>query len=222
MRQGPFLAWPGWRQLRFAWVLSLAGVLWFAWVYAGADALTAHRATRVRVHLDAEFGIPFIPEAVVIYMSIYPLFLAAPFIIRERNDFFALSMTMNLVVLVGGICFLALPAQLAFAPPKDLGAFPGLFRFADRLNLTYNLVPSLHVALSTLCIAAFAPRANRTGRVLLWLWAIAVALSTLLTHQHHVLDVVAGFALALAGYRFIYLRRFGRGNQPQMNTDRHG
>jgi len=210
MRQEPFLAWPGWRHLRFAWVLSLAGAAWFVWVYAGANALTAHRAARVRVHFDAELGFPFVPEAVVIYMSIYLLFLAAPFIIRQRNDFFALSMTLNLVVLLSGLCFLAVPAQLAFAPPQDLGAFPELFRFADRLNLTYNLVPSLHVALSVLCIAAFSGRANPAGKVLFWIWAVAIALSTLLTHQHHVIDVVAGFALALIGYRFVYLKRFNR------------
>jgi membrane-associated phospholipid phosphatase len=213
MSREPFLAWPGWRHLRFAWVLSLAGAAWFLWVYAGADALTAHRAARVRIHFEAELGFPFVPEAVLIYMSIYALFLAAPFAIRQRNDFFALSMTLNLVVLVGGFCFLALPAQLAFAPPKDLGAFPGLFRFADRLNLTYNLVPSLHVALSMLCIAAFSAKTGNLGKVLLWLWAVAIALSTLLTHQHHVVDVVAGAALALLAYRFVYLKRFNRGTQ---------
>src|SRR5262249_55445487 len=118
MSQEPFLAWPGWRHLRFAWVLSLAGAAWFAWIYAGADALTAHRAARVRVHFDAELGIPFIPETIVVYMSIYLLFLAAPFIIRERSDFFALCMTLNLVVLVSGFCFLLVPAQLAFPSPK--------------------------------------------------------------------------------------------------------
>jgi len=101
-------------------------------------------------------------------------------------------------------------AELAFAPPQDLGAFPELFRFADRLNLTYNLVPSLHVALSVLCIAAFSARANPAGKVLFWIWAVAIALSTLLTHQHHVIDVVAGFALALIAYRFVYLKRFNR------------
>jgi membrane-associated phospholipid phosphatase len=152
-------------------------------------------------------------------MSIYALFLAAPFVIRQRNDFFALSMTLNLMVLVSGFCFLAIPAQLAFAPPKDLGAFPGLFRFADRLNLTYNLVPSLHVALGVLCIAAFSAKAGNLGKVLLWLWAVAIALSTLLTHQHHVVDVVAGAALALLAYRFVYLKRFNRGNRgPQSQS----
>jgi len=210
MRQAPFLAWPGWRHLRFASVLSLAVIAWVAWVCFGADALTTHRATRVRVHFNAELGIPFVPEAVVIYISIYLLFVAAPFIIRERNDFFALFMTLNLVVLASGFGFLALPAQLAYASPKDLGAFPGLFRLVDRLNLSYNLVPSLQVAMSVLYVAVFSGRAGSRGKLLLWLWAGASAASSVLTHQEHVIGVVTGVGLALAAYQFVFLKRFNR------------
>jgi membrane-associated phospholipid phosphatase len=199
-----FWGWPGWKHLRYAALLSLAGSLWFVMVYGGADALTAHRTFRVRVHFNAELGIPFIPEAVVVYMSIYLLFLAAPFILRQRHEFFALAMTLNLVILAAGICFLLFPAQLAFPPPKNFGAFPNLYHFAAQLGLTYNLMPSLHVALSAVCIAVFAARSGKIGKACLWTWAIAIAASTLLIHRHHVLDVITGFALALAAYKFIY------------------
>jgi len=202
----PFWGWPGWKHLRFAWLLSLAGLLWFVLIYGGADAITAHRNFRVRVYLDAELKIPFVPEAVIIYMSIYPLFLAAPFILRKRREFLALALTLNLVILAGGICFLLFPAQVAYPPPTDLGAFPDLYRFADRLSLTYNLVPSLHVALTAVCIAVVAGRSSAIGKTLFWVWAVAVAASTLLIHKHHVLDAVTGFILAWAAYKFIYLR----------------
>jgi membrane-associated phospholipid phosphatase len=203
----PFWGWPSWKHLRFAWLLSLAGLLWFVLVYDGADVLTAHRSFRVRVYFDAELGIPFVPEAVIVYMSIYPLFLAAPFVLRKRQEFLALAMTLNIAILVAGICFLLFPAQVAFPPPKDLGAFPNLYRFADRLSLTYNLLPSLHVALSAICIAVFAERSGTIWKVLFWIWAAAIAISTLLIHKHHVLDVVTGFMLAMAAYKFIYLSK---------------
>jgi membrane-associated phospholipid phosphatase len=201
-----FFGWPGWKHLRYALLLSLAGSLWFALVYGGADAFTAHRTFRVRVYFDAELGIPFIPEMALIYMSIYLLFLAAPFILRQRHEFLALAMTLNLVILVSGICFLLFPAQVAFPPPKTFGAFPNLYHFADRLSLNYNLMPSLHVALSVICIAVFAARIGKIGKVCLWTWAVAISASTLFIHKHHVLDVIAGFALALAVYKFIYFR----------------
>jgi hypothetical protein len=160
-----FLAWPGWPFLRFAWLLSAANAVWFAFVYGGSDWLTAHRSLRVPIHLPIELSIPLIPGAILIYMSIYVLFLAGPFIVRDRREFAALICALAMATLIGGVGFLLLPSRAAFAPPGDLGFWAGLFQFADRLNLDYNMVPSLHVALSVCCIAAFAQHASRTGRI---------------------------------------------------------
>lgn len=204
----PFWGWPGWKHLCFAWLISLAGLAWFVLIYGGADAITAQRSFRVRVYFDAELKIPFVPEAAIIYMSIYPLFLAAPFILRKRREFLALAMTLNFAILIAGICFLLFPAQVAFPPPKDFGAFPNLYHFADRLSLTYNLVPSLHVALTTICIAVFAARTRLVWKILFWIWAVVIAISTLLIHKHHVLDVVTGFVLAWLALKFVYRRFF--------------
>jgi membrane-associated phospholipid phosphatase len=206
----PFLGWPGWRHCGLAGVLFLAGTVWFILIYGGADAITAAHAVRVRVHFDAELGIPFVPAAVLLYMSVYPLFALAPFVLRDRREILALSLTQNTLILVAGVVFLCLPAELAFPLPSELGAFPELFRLADRLNLDFNLLPSLHVALSTSCVLAYRPHANPTVRWMLMAWAAAIALSTLLTHQHHVADVLAGGLLAWLGQRFVFVRVVAR------------
>ena len=194
----PFLKWPGWNHLKFSALLATLGTIWFIIVYAGCDAITAHRTTRIRLHFDWELAIPLIPAMALIYMSIYALFLAAPFIIRERKEFLRLCLKLNAAILIAGIIFLLIPAQLAFPPAENLGPWTSLFNFADRLNLQYNLAPSLHVTLSVICIATFSARACNPIRAALWLWAIAISLSTVLTHQHHVIDVLAGWALAWA------------------------
>ena len=205
-RRGRFLAWPGWPQLRLAWLLSVANGGWFAFVFGGCEWLTAQRSLRVPIHLPIELAIPLVPGAVSVYMSIYLLFLAGPFIIREYREFLALIRALALATLIGGLGFLLLPAHAAYPPPGDLGIWTGLFHFADTINLDYNMAPSLHVALSVCCIAAFARHASPTGRGLLWLWAVAIALSTLLTHQHHVVDAVSGWGVGLAAYR-VAMRR---------------
>lgn len=201
-----FLAGPGWQQLRFAWLLSALNAGWFLFVYGGCEWLTAHRALRVQIHLPVELSIPLIPSAVIAYLSIYLLLLAGPFIVRERLEFTALIRALALATLCGGIGFLLLPARAAYPPPGDLGIWVGLLHFADRLNLDYNMVPSLHVALSVCCIAAYSGHATPLGRALLWVWAGAIALSTLLTHQHHVFDVVTGWGVGVAAYRLAMLR----------------
>jgi membrane-associated phospholipid phosphatase len=90
-----------------------------------------------------------------------------------------------------------IPASLAYPAPNDLGIWDGLFRFADRLNLDYNLVPSLHIALSMVCIEMYAGHATSLGKVLLRGWGLLIAASTVLTHQHHLLDGLTGGLLAI-------------------------
>jgi membrane-associated phospholipid phosphatase len=206
VRDEPFLAWPGWAHLREAALLSLADTLWFLAVYGGLDLLTAHRAFRVRVHLPAELRIPFVPSMTVFYMSVYGLFLLAPFVLRTRREFRAVVATMAVGIAVAGVCFLLFPAELAFVPAREdqLGVWAGLYHVADDLNLTYNLLPSLHVAFAVICVAIFSPRAPRPVRAALWLWALLIAASTVLTHQHHVLDAVTGWLLALACVRWVF------------------
>src|ERR1035438_5911961 len=159
----PFLAWPGWGHLKFAWLQTLLVSLWFALVFAGADWFTGQRALRVRVHLDAELHIPLVPAFTLVYMSIYVLFFAAPFVLRTRREIVNLVLSQTLAIAIAGICFLVIPAQLAYVPATDseLGAWKGLFNFADRLNLDYNLVPSLHVALSIICVELFRSEERR-------------------------------------------------------------
>ncbi|MBI4663435.1 MAG: phosphatase PAP2 family protein [Verrucomicrobia bacterium] len=146
------------------------------------------------------------PAATAIYMSIYLLFVAAPFVLRRRTEMRAMVIALMAVTGFAGLCFLLLPAEPAYPPPQNLGAWRGLFEFADWLNLRYNMLPSLHVALSVVCVVCFAARASHAWAILLWLWAMALAASTLLTHQHHLLDVVTGMVLALAACRLIYGR----------------
>lgn len=197
--RAPFLAWPGWPHIRFS---ALQGVLvtsWFCLVFTGADWFTAHRLLRVQIHLPIELHIPLIPAFTAVYMSIYLLFFAAPFVFRTRREITTLVAAQSITILFAGICFLAIPAKLAFAAPtnSELGAWKALFHLADRLNLDYNLVPSLHVALSIVCIELFCVRASVSGKIILRAWGVLIAASTLFTHQHHLLDVATGYLLAL-------------------------
>jgi membrane-associated phospholipid phosphatase len=207
-RAVPLLAWPGWAHIRYATLLSIANTLWFVFVYGGMDALTARRSFRVPVHFQGELAIPFVPAMTLFYISIYLLFWMAPFVLRTRREFQALVITLAIAIFCGGIGFLLFPADLAFAQPReeDLGIWSAMFHFADKLNLTYNLLPSLHVAFAVICVAIFSARAPVVGKVFLWFWAAMVAASTVLIHQHHLLDVATGWLLALVCVRFIFDR----------------
>jgi len=205
----PFFAWPGWNHLIFAWLLTLVVTLWFGVVFKGADWITAHRELRVRVHLTAELSIPLVPWFTLFYMSIYALFLAAPFVLRSRFEVLNLAMSQALATAIAGIFFLLIPASLAYQTPTDseLGIWRGIFNFADRLNLNYNLVPSLHVALGIICIEWFALHASSSGKAWLRAWGAMIAASTILTHQHHLVDALTGYLLAFAVVKCVRWRK---------------
>lgn len=202
--RNPFFVWPGWSHIRWTSVLILFVTAWFCVAFAGANWFTAHRTTQVRVDLAFDAFIPLVPAFTLVYMSIYLLFLAVPFVLRTRREVRTLAIAQSVTILVAGICFLLIPAKLAFVPATDseLGIWKSLFHFADRLNLDYNLVPSLHVALSIICIEFFCLHANGAGKTILRLWGLAIAASTLFTHQHHLIDVSSGYLLALAVVKF--------------------
>ncbi len=180
----------------------------FGIVYVGADALTARRA-QMRVDFGWEAAVPFVPGMVWVYSSIYLVFLAAPFVLRREREIAALGAAIAVVILMGGAGFLLFPARLAYPPAPDPSGpiTAAVMRVSDRINLTYNLVPSLHVALSTTTLGAMATRARPAVRVLLALGAGTVGLSTVLTHQHHVIDVVAGYGVAAVAVLAVYRPR---------------
>lgn len=204
-----FVAWPGLRHLGYAARLSAAVSLLFLAVYAGADWFTGRRTTHLQLYLQSELAIPFWPAAIVVYDSLYLLFLLAPFVLRTRASFRHLAVSAVAVILIAGCLFLLFPAELGFVRAAVSGPFQPIFDASDRLNLDYNLVPSLHVALAAICLQAFWPSASGSVRAGLAMWGTALALSTLFTHQHHLLDVGAGALLAFVAFpvcgRFVHV-----------------
>ena len=81
----------------------------------------------------------------------------------------------------------------------------------------YNLFPSLHAALLVLLIDAYSRHLRGPVRLGVMFWFVLIGLSPLLTHQHHVIDILGGFALAAGclvffGEKFdlAFFRRKGR------------
>ena len=197
----PFVAWPGWKHLAYAAFLTAAVDILFAVVYFGADYVTGLRAHHLHLFLRQELGIPLWPSMILIYDSLYLLFLLAPFVLRTREDLNRLALSSAGTIAVAGVLFLLFPAQLGFAPQAVSGPFQRIFEISDKLNLDYNLVPSLHVGLAMVCLQAFWSRRSVVARAALAVWGGALVLSTLLTHQHHIIDAVTGGGLAMVMFQ---------------------
>lgn len=174
-------------------------------VYFGTNWLTAHRATHYRLYFEAELAIPFMPGMIYLYASIL-LLVFLPAIRLTPVEMRALARAMLATLLLAALCFLLFPASLGFERPGYVPGYNAVYQALYRLEMPYNLVPSLHVASSILFIAAlYGCSTSGWARLALLLWAILIVASVLLVHQHHLLDVVTGLLLGGLGYRYIYL-----------------
>jgi len=175
---------------------SLVGLAFFS-IYPTTNWLTGLGSRHYSLFFEEELRLPFVPEFIWLYLSMYVLFILPPFLLNP-GELKRLAKELILATCISGIAFLILPAQLGFSrslPAEDL--YRGIFQSLFSVDQPFNLVPSLHVVYSTSISLALIARANTFVRRLLSVWLVLIVSSTVLVHQHHLLDVITGVALAL-------------------------
>jgi len=203
------------RALAWAAVCSLV----FMVAYGGCTYVTAHRSDVDTLYFDWELRLPFVPLMIVPYWSIDLLFVGSFFLCSGREELDLLGRRILLAIVLAAVCFLLFPLRIAF-PRPDVPGFQGaLFRLLRGFDGPYNLVPSLHIALRTLLADVYARHTRGSLRVLVHAWFSLIGISTVLTYQHHVIDVAGGFVLALLCF---YLLRGARVRAPVTPNPRIG
>ncbi|HSF39951.1 MAG TPA: phosphatase PAP2 family protein, partial [Thermoanaerobaculia bacterium] len=188
----PLLAWPGARNLKLTLPLCWLFLKIFLSVYGGASALAGLHGELPHLYFAFELDLPFVPAMAAVYLTGPLVLAAAPFVLRTWRDITPLFLTLTAETLAGGLCFLLFPVEQAYPPRIASGLWGEVFRIADALNLDHNEIPSLHVAFAVTAALVFGRRCGRLGRTLFALWAVFVSASTLLLHEHHLLDLAAG------------------------------
>ena len=172
---------------------SAALSLLFLAVYGGTNWLSSRRSDVGTWYYQWERLIPFVPLMVIPYMSIDLFFVAAPFLSRDRRELATFCRRVVLAILAAGVCFLAMPLKLGFTHPPLHGWMGAAFGWFFAADLPYNLCPSLHIALRTLLAEAYARHTRGLWNLASHVWFSLVGFSTVLTYQHHVVDVAGGF-----------------------------
>src|SRR4051812_13502667 len=169
--------------------------LLFLILYPLCNWLAAQRAYVPSLFFGWERAIPFVPLMIAPYMSLDLLFVGAPFLCRNNRELAALSKRIVTTLVVAGVCFVLFPLRFAFERPPLSGWLGDFFAWFCGLDRPFNLLPSLHIAFCTILGGFYARRTRGALRYALVLWFILIAFSAVLTFQHHIMDVVGGFAL---------------------------
>jgi len=176
----------------------------FLVVYSGCNWITGQRGQVGSFYFQWERAIPFVPFMILPYMSIDLFFIAAPFLCRTDEELRIFSRRVVAAILIAGLCFLLFPLRFAFPRPHASGWLGVIFDWFRGMDSPFNLLPSLHAALLLLLVDLYARNLRGVFFVAAMLWFVLIGLSPLLTYQHHVIDIIGGFALA--GYCFYLFR----------------
>jgi len=172
----------------------------FLAIYLGCNWITSQRSGLYRLWFDWELKIPFVAAMVWAYLSLFVTFFLPMFALREAA-LNALCKRLALAVIVSGCLFLLVPAQLGFERPAEVPGEAAAFRLIYLFDRPHNLVPSLHVSWSALILGSLRAVSPSWTRRLLEGWFLLLCASTVLVHQHHLLDLLGGLLVALgAGY----------------------
>src|SRR3954452_7502897 len=187
-----------------ALVVSAGLSVLFLFVYGGCNWITAHSVNVGTFYFEWERKIPFLPLFILPYMSIDLFFVVAPFLCRTERELSILAKRIAAAIIVAGICFLLFPLRFAFPRPRADGWPGALFDWFRGMDAPYNLLPSLHAAFTLILLYIYFRHTRGFLRVAIMTWFVLIALSPVLTYQHHVIDIAGGFVLA--GYCFYFFR----------------
>lgn len=154
--------------------------------------------------------LPLSPVWALVYGALYFFLILLPVFVIQQEELIRRTVWAYITVwTVSYIGFLLYPTV---APRSETVVGEGFavwgLRFLYGADPPYNCFPSIHVAHSFVSALACS-RVHRTlGRVAL-ACASLVAISTLLTKQHYVVDLIGGIFLALAAYG-TFLRGYPR------------
>ena len=200
--------------LAAAWTVALTGLL-FIVAYNVCNRLTGLRPDVGVWVFSWEQYWPVIPALIVPYWSEDLLFVIAPFLCRTREELTVHRRRIIFCILAGCIGFLLIPLRFAFPRPHVEGVFAPLFAALYSFDLPHNLFPSLHIALRTLLASMFLRFARGPLRGLTHAWFSLIGISTLVTWQHHLVDVLGGFWLGLIA---LHLYRFDETPPPRASN----
>jgi len=166
--------------------------------------------------LDRLIG--FVPQALPIYLSLWIYVSLPPALLETRSELYHYATFMAGACLTGLIIFYFWPTSVP-AAHIDWAMYPDM-NFLKNIDATGNACPSLHV---TTCVFSgiWLHHLLRRFSAPLWIlivnsgWCIGIVYSTLATHQHVALDVLAGLALGvLAAHLSLRLDVTGKAQNP--------
>ena len=147
--------------------------------------------------------IPFIPVMIIPYSWSLILFVASFFLVRTAAQLSILTRRLILATVFACFIFYCYPARFSFHRliPDDWTQYG--YQFLQLVDKPFNQLPSLHVSYAILLGVSLWDVIESKKIWILSIYRLSlisictlIIISTVLTYQHHLLDVLGGIVLA--------------------------
>jgi membrane-associated phospholipid phosphatase len=166
-----------------------------------------------------DHAMPLWPAWIAVYGSLYFCAFLLPLVVVRGQELFRQSLKAYLfVMLLSYVGFWFYPTVAPLTEKTVVNGFAewSLQLFYD-IDQPYGCFPSLHVAYAFVgALACY--RMHRGVGIAASVWSVLIALSTVYTKQHFVVDALVGGMLGIAAY-WLFLR--DRPRQPVEEIERH-
>lgn len=180
------------------WFLFLIPFVLYTSSYFLTARLAENRQTYT-VMLPFEQNIPFMPFFAIFYLSFYIAAFLPFFFIKDIKALRKIAVCYLAATFASCSIYLLFPVEMVRQTITPHNFWEQLVKFIYFIDRPYNCFPSLHVFSSFMSGFAVWLFDRKKGAFIL-LWAGMIAISTLFVKQHYVLDIIAGFLVALICY----------------------
>ncbi|NDG85851.1 MAG: phosphatase PAP2 family protein [Proteobacteria bacterium] len=163
--------------------------------------------------------VPFLPYSVLVYISEYFYFAFVYILLSDRDNINKYLYSFLTLQLFSCTIFMIYPTiyprELFPVPAGTPDWLAAIWTWLRQQDAATNCLPSLHVSSVYLSAFAFLSENKRKHFKVFFVWSTLIALSTLTTKQHYLMDIITGLLFALFFYNWFhvkqaYVRVFGR------------
>ena len=166
-------------------------------VYFSSDLLQGQGVLLPETALDR--AIPYTDAAIWLYLSFF-LLIPYVYLAADAPRVRWLARAMALSALACGVVFLLYPTTLAYPPVGGGSAWSTqALRLLQAADSAQNCLPSLHGALTLLCVWALCDKRHLLRSVLTVLLGVAICYAIIALRRHVSIDLAAGLFVGIAG-----------------------